>query len=50
MRKAYEEFWKVTRPMMVNEDAPISPTRPYHELHAQQLEDVGIPDWQEPRL
>ena len=32
MRAAYDEFWKETRPLMVNEDAPMSPTRPFHVL------------------
>ena len=50
MRAAYEKFWKETRPLMVNEDAPMSPTRPYHALHAKQLEEGGIPDWQPPKL
>jgi arylsulfatase len=50
MRAAYEKFWKETRPLMVNEKAPMSPTRPYHELHAKQLKEGGIPSWNEPRL
>jgi arylsulfatase len=50
MREAYEEFWKDTRPLMVNEDAPMSPTRPYHVLYEKQLNSEGIPTWQEPKL
>jgi arylsulfatase len=50
MREAYEEFWKDTRPLMVNEDAPMSPTRPYHVLYEKQLNSEGIPSWQEPKL
>ena len=50
MRAAYEKFWAETRPLMVNEDVPMSPTRPYHVLHAKQLEEGGIPDWQPPKL
>jgi arylsulfatase len=45
MRAAYEAWWKQTRPMMVNESAPMSPTRPYHEWFAQQKASTGIPDW-----
>ena len=45
MRKAYEKFWKETRPLMVNEDVPMSPNRPFHVLHAKQIEESGIPDW-----
>jgi arylsulfatase len=50
MRAAYEEFWKETRPLMVNEDVPMSPTRPYHELYRKQIESTGIPDWKTPSL
>ena len=48
MRAAYDEWWKVTRPLMVNEDAPMSPTRPFHELHRKQMAAGGIPDWKPP--
>ena len=48
MRKAYEKFWKETRPLMVNEDAPMSPTRPFHIWHAQQLKAGGIQMWKAP--
>jgi hypothetical protein len=50
MRSAYEAWWKVTRPMMVNETAPLSPTRPFHELNKKQLETTGIPKWQPPEF
>jgi len=50
MRAAYDEFWKEARPLMVNEKAPMSPTRPYHVLHAKQLKEGGIPNWQPPKL
>jgi len=50
MKEAYEKFWKDTRPLMVNEDAPMSPTRPYHVLYEKQLNSEGIPTWQEPKL
>jgi len=50
MRLAYEKFWKETRPLMVNEGVPMSPTQPYHVLHAKQLENGGIPDWNAPQL
>lgn len=44
-RKAYDEWWKVTRPMMVNETAEMSPTQPFHELYEAQLKSTGIADW-----
>jgi len=50
MRKAYEKFWEETRPMMVNEDVPMSPTRPFHVLYEKQLQNEGIPNWKEPKL
>ncbi|MBW3599845.1 MAG: sulfatase-like hydrolase/transferase, partial [Planctomycetes bacterium] len=50
MRAAYDAWWQETRPMMVNEEAPMSPTRPYHELYRKQTETTGIPDWKEPTL
>ncbi|HAD22222.1 MAG TPA: arylsulfatase, partial [Opitutae bacterium] len=50
MREAYEKFWQDTRPLMVNEDAPMSPTRPYHVLYEKQLNSEGIPVWRMPKL
>ena len=38
------------RPMMVNEDVPMSPTRPYHVEYAKQIEEQGIPKWKTPKL
>ena len=48
MKRAFETFWKEARPLMVNESAPLSPTRPYHELYKQQEATTGIPDWKAP--
>ena len=45
MRKAYDEWWKQTRPMMVNESAPMSPTRPFHVAFEAQQQSEGIPPW-----
>ena len=50
MRNAYEEFWEETRPLMVNENVPMSPTRPYHELYEKQLKVGVIPYWKVPEL
>lgn len=49
-RKVYDQWWKETRPLMVNESATMSPTQPFHELYRKQMETTGIPDWQPPRL
>jgi len=50
MRRAYDAFWKEARPLMVNEEVPMSPTRPYHVWFEEQIASGGIPDWQAPEL
>ncbi|MCB1078294.1 MAG: arylsulfatase, partial [Verrucomicrobiae bacterium] len=50
MLEAYDRFWKEARPLMVNEEAPMSPTQPYHEWYAEQLKAEGIPVWVAPEL
>ncbi|MEQ1859230.1 MAG: arylsulfatase [Chthoniobacteraceae bacterium] len=50
MRAAYDAFWKEARPLMVNETAEMSPTKPFHELYEKQLKAGGIPDWKAPAL
>jgi arylsulfatase A-like enzyme len=50
MRAAYEKYWSEARPLMVNETAPMSPTKPYHEWFKQQQAAGGIPYWQAPEL
>lgn len=50
MRAAYDDWWKKTRPLMVNEDAPMSPTRPFHVLYEKQVKSGGIPQWTPPEL
>ncbi|MCA9049111.1 MAG: arylsulfatase [Planctomycetaceae bacterium] len=50
MRTAYESWWRETRPLMVNESAPMSPVQPFHVLYHQQEAAGGIPDWPEPNL
>ena len=45
MRSAWDSWWKQTRPMMVNETAPLSPTRPWHELFRKQQSSGGVPAW-----
>lgn len=50
MRAAYEKFWAETKPLMVNESAPMSPVKPYHELYKKQLANGGIPNWVPPVL
>ena len=50
MREAYDAWWDRTVPMMVNEKAPMSKTRPFHVLYQKQMESGGIPDWVAPSL
>ena len=50
MRAAYEEYWQKARPLMVNENDPLSPIRPYWEWYERQRETIGIPDWKAPAL
>ena len=50
MRAEYDRWWKATRPLMVNEDAPMSPTRPFHEAYHKQEAAGGIPPWDPPVL
>jgi arylsulfatase A-like enzyme len=50
MCAAYEKFWSEARPLMVNEDKPMSKTRPYHLWYKKQMENGGIPDWKTPEL
>ncbi len=45
MLAAYDRYWKEARPLMVNEAAPMSPTRPYHEWYREQEAAGGIPRW-----
>ncbi|HAT20553.1 MAG TPA: arylsulfatase [Verrucomicrobiales bacterium] len=50
MRTAYDRFWQEARPLMVNEEAPMSKTRPFHVWYNQQMEQGGIPNWVPPEL
>lgn len=50
MLAAYEAWWDEVRPLMVNEDVPLAPQRPYHVLYDKQKEAGGIPAWTPPRI
>ena len=45
LRKAYEEWWNETRPLMVNEDAPYAARQPQAVRYEKQLKQRGIPKW-----
>jgi len=49
---AYEKWWDEVRPLMINEDAPLVPTKesPYVVEYEEQKETTGIPAWVEPEL
>ena len=50
MKAAYDPYRKEARPLMVNENAPMSPSRPYHEGYREQKAAGGIPKWVAPEL
>lgn len=50
MLAEYDQFWRHARPLMVNESAKMSPTRPFHEWYNEQLKTIGIPKWDKPEL
>jgi arylsulfatase len=50
MRKAYDLWWEETKPLMVNEDVPLSTVRPYYEMYYKQEKERGIPEWDEPEI
>jgi len=50
MRAAYDAWWAEAVPLMVNENVPNSPVRPYWELYNRQLAAGGIPHWTPPNL
>ena len=49
-QKAYDQWWEETLPLMVNEDAPLSPQQPQTVRYEKQLSEKGIPDWKAPTL
>ncbi|QDV25109.1 arylsulfatase [Aureliella helgolandensis] len=45
LRKAYEQWWSETLPLMVNEDAPYAAEQPQAVRYERQLAERGIPKW-----
>ncbi len=45
MEDFYDSWWKETRPLMVNEDAPMSATSPYWTEFEEQKNRMGLPSW-----
>jgi len=50
MRAAYDRWWKETRPLMVNENVPNSPTKPFWIEYRKQKSEIGIPKWTPPEI
>jgi len=50
MKAAFDHYWTEAIPLMVNEKAPMSPTKPYHEWYREQEAAGGIPEWVAPAL
>ncbi|WP_315854290.1 arylsulfatase [Stieleria maiorica] len=46
LRKAYDQWWADTLPLMVNEDAAYAERQPQEVRYEKQLAEKGIPDWQ----
>ncbi len=45
MNSAFDDFWSAAKPLMVNEFAEMSPTKPFWEAFHQQKSTVGISQW-----
>ncbi|MEE2640513.1 MAG: arylsulfatase [Planctomycetota bacterium] len=50
LRQVYDQWWKETLPLMVNEDAPYAAWQPQAVRYEKQLKETGIPEWVPPRL
>ncbi len=50
LRKAYDQWWAETVPLMVNEDRPFTAEQPQKVRYEKQLKTRGIPDWIPPAL
>lgn len=50
LRKAYDNWWKETVPLMVNEDVPYAERQPQAVRYEKQKASKGIPDWKVPAI
>ncbi len=50
LRKAYDQWWAETVPLMVNEDNSYATAHPQEVRYEKQLKERGIPDWVPPKL
>ena len=45
LRDAYDDWWRETVPLMVNEGVPYAPQQPQAVRYEKQLSERGIPAW-----
>ncbi len=45
LQRTYDEWWTKTRPLMVNEEAPMAKQQPQAVRFEKQLKERGIPKW-----
>jgi hypothetical protein len=50
LRKAYDQWWVDTLPLMVNEDNAYTTEHPQEVRYEKQLKERGIPEWSAPNL
>jgi len=50
LRRAYDQWWTKTLPLMVNENAPYASGQPQRIRYEKQLREGGIPQWTPPTL
>ena len=50
LREEYDQWWKETLPLMVNEKTPFTDQQPQTVRYEKQLAERGIPEWRAPAL
>ena len=50
MKAEYDKWWDSVQPFLVNENVPLSKTKPFHQVYKKQMSEMGIPEWQHPEL
>lgn len=48
LRTAYDQWWKETVPLMVNEDRPYAEANPQAVRYERQMKERGVPEWNPP--
>jgi len=47
---AYGKWWEEMRSFLINEDEPMDKKQPFIEQYKQQMNEKGLPDWEEPQI